>query len=142
MATPFSTSDEAIINEVLPLSNLTLTSTSSAQRVPVSQLYDTKSLSLSIIQHGFKAIALQFPDELLCDSSEVLWAIQADLKNHYLEMSAEKAADSAGQSMQRAMPQLFILADTSYGNCCVDEVAAAHVNADLVIHFGHACLSL
>ena len=26
-------------------------------------------------------------------------------------------------------------------SCCVDEVAADHVGADCVIHFGHACLS-
>ena len=27
------------------------------------------------------------------------------------------------------------------GSCCVDEVAAKHVNADAVIHYGPACLS-
>ena len=37
--------------------------------------------------------------------------------------------------------KLFILADTSYGSCCVDEVAAEHVNADAVVHYGRACLS-
>ena len=54
---------------------------------------------------------------------------------------------------------LFVLADTSYGrspssshilphvsdrphpSCCVDEVAAQHVNADAVVHYGHACMS-
>jgi len=29
-----------------------------------------------------------------------------------------------------------------FGSCCVDEVAALHVNAEVVIHFGHTCLSL
>ncbi|KLJ11495.1 hypothetical protein EMPG_13327 [Blastomyces silverae] len=38
-------------------------------------------------------------------------------------------------------PRLYILADTSYGTCCVDEVAAEHVNADVVVHYGRACLS-
>jgi len=33
------------------------------------------------------------------------------------------------------------LADTTYGSCCVDEIAAAHVDADSVIHFGNACRS-
>lgn len=37
--------------------------------------------------------------------------------------------------------RLWILADTSYSSCCVDEVAAEHVGADLVIHFGDACLN-
>ncbi|ORY29585.1 diphthamide biosynthesis protein [Neocallimastix californiae] len=31
--------------------------------------------------------------------------------------------------------------DTSYGSCCVDEVAAEHVNSNLIIHYGHSCLS-
>lgn len=29
----------------------------------------------------------------------------------------------------------------SKGSCCVDEVAAEHVNADVVVHYGRACLS-
>lgn len=33
------------------------------------------------------------------------------------------------------------MGDTSYGECCVDEVAAEHVGADSVIHFGHTCLT-
>ncbi|GEQ66786.1 hypothetical protein JCM33374_g449 [Metschnikowia sp. JCM 33374] len=37
--------------------------------------------------------------------------------------------------------RLWILADTSYSACCIDEVAAQHVNADLVVHFGDACLN-
>ena len=31
--------------------------------------------------------------------------------------------------------RVAILGDTSYGECCVDEVAAAHLGADSVIHF-------
>ena len=37
--------------------------------------------------------------------------------------------------------RLYILADTSYGACCVDEIAAEHVEADVVVHYGRACLS-
>jgi len=36
----------------------------------------------------------------------------------------------------------FLLADTSYGSCCVDVVAAEHYQADSIVHFGHSCLSL
>lgn len=36
---------------------------------------------------------------------------------------------------------VWLLADTSYSPCCVDEVAAAHVSGDLVIHYGDACLN-
>lgn len=34
-----------------------------------------------------------------------------------------------------------ILADTNYGSCCVDEVAAEHMSADAIVHYGRACLS-
>lgn len=36
---------------------------------------------------------------------------------------------------------LFVMADTTYGSCCVDEVGASHIDADCVIHYGHTCLS-
>lgn len=36
---------------------------------------------------------------------------------------------------------LTILGDTSYGACCVDEVAAEHCDAEVVVHYGRSCLS-
>jgi diphthamide biosynthesis protein 2 len=37
--------------------------------------------------------------------------------------------------------EVFILGDTSYGECCVDEVNAEHNAADVVVHYGRSCLS-
>lgn len=37
--------------------------------------------------------------------------------------------------------EVWVLADTSYSPCCVDEVAAEHVGADVVVHFGDSCLT-
>jgi diphthamide biosynthesis protein 2 len=128
MATPFSAPDEAIITSTVPLSELTLTSTSSSRGISVQELYDIPWLASQIFRGNFHRIALQFPDELLCDSSQVLWTLEAHLRK--------------GKRKDEEDFELFIMADTSYGNCCVDEVAAEHVDADLVIHFGHACLSL
>lgn len=34
----------------------------------------------------------------------------------------------------------FILGDVTYGACCVDDLSAAALNADLLIHYGHSCL--
>ena len=36
---------------------------------------------------------------------------------------------------------VVILGDTSYSNCCVDELAGKRWGVDAVIHFGNACLS-
>ena len=36
--------------------------------------------------------------------------------------------------------RIYILGDTSYGSCCVDEVGAQHSDADFIVHYGNACL--
>ena len=37
--------------------------------------------------------------------------------------------------------QVFVLGDTSYSPCCCDEVAASHLAAEVVVHFGPTCLT-
>ncbi|KAF2309301.1 hypothetical protein GH714_001547 [Hevea brasiliensis] len=34
----------------------------------------------------------------------------------------------------------FILGDVTYGACCVDDLSALALGADLLIHYGHSCL--
>ncbi|RLN96912.1 hypothetical protein BBJ28_00003376 [Nothophytophthora sp. Chile5] len=70
---------------------------------------------------AFSKIALQFPDSLLPDAPRV----QQELKDGL-----------AGQ-----WERVFVLGDTSYGSCCVDEVAAQHLTADCIVHYGRTCLS-
>lgn len=63
-----------------------------------------------------KHVALQFSDDLLCHAAD----IANRLKN---------------------LAKIYVLGDTTFGSCCVDTVAAAHVQCDMLIHFGPACLS-
>ena len=63
-------------------------------------------------------VALQFPDSLLQHSPDVVVLIEEQI----------------GRCV-------YVLGDTSYGECCVDEVAAEHIGADSIIHFGPACLT-
>ncbi|EEF31794.1 diphteria toxin resistance protein 2, dph2, putative [Ricinus communis] len=82
-----------------------------------------------IHSRNFTRVALQFPDELLKDSVRVVSALR-----NKLELLEENGGD-------RKEIRLFVMADTAYGSCCVDEVGASHANADCVIHYGHTCLS-
>ncbi|GFP79145.1 diphthamide biosynthesis protein 2 [Phtheirospermum japonicum] len=82
--------------------------------------YEIARVAEFITSRSFSRVALQFPDGLLKDSMRVLKALRQELKPDV---------------------KLYVMADTTYGSCCVDEVGAAHVNADCVIHFGHTCLS-
>jgi diphthamide biosynthesis protein 2 len=84
------------------------------------EFYDITQTVDHITSLGASRIALQFPDELLPDAYTVLQLLQREL---------DPSCD------------LFILGDTSYGSCCVDEVAAQHLQADCIVHFGEACLS-
>ncbi len=74
-------------------------------------------------------VAVQFPDELLPDAANVCWL----LEEHINEICQERNLSIS--------VFLFLLGDTTHGACCVDEVAALHLSADLVVHYGRACLS-
>lgn len=82
------------------------------------EFYEIKRTVEFIKEHKARRVALQFPDSLLPDAQAVYGCLCRDT-----------GCDC------------FILADTSYGSCCVDEVAAQHYNADVMVHYGDACLS-
>ncbi|XP_006634793.2 2-(3-amino-3-carboxypropyl)histidine synthase subunit 2 isoform X1 [Lepisosteus oculatus] len=84
----------------------------------LDEVYQIEETCSFITKHQFLKVALQFPDDLLADSVAV----------------ASKLEKGTGAKM-------YILGDTSYGSCCVDEVAAEHVGAEGIVHYGRACLS-
>eukprot|EP00794_Sanderia_malayensis_P016645 gene16645-18335_t len=101
---------------------------SKSLNISVKTEYDTRHLESYydiarcvefIRKNSYEKVALQFPDELLGHSFKVSKLIE------------EKVPESNS----------YVLGDTTYGSCCVDEVAAEHVKADCIIHFGRACLS-
>ena len=89
--------------------------------IPVTEIGDYYYVDLiaeNIRTNGYKSVCLQFPDNLIRDSTYVASLIQAQVD-----------------------AKVFVLADTSYSPCCVDEIAAQHVRGDVVFHFGDACLN-
>ena len=88
-------------------------------------MFDILSTIAQIVEGNYQRIALQFPDELLCDSERIYSIIHSGI-NTDSELPERK---------------VFILADTSYSACCVDEIAAEHASADVLVHYGRTCLS-
>ncbi|TKA52166.1 hypothetical protein B0A53_05010 [Rhodotorula sp. CCFEE 5036] len=86
----------------------------------LEQAYEVDLTLAEIERVNYHRIGLQFADEQLHDAVQVYRALRDRLPK-------EK--------------ELYVLADTTYGSCCVDEVAAQHVDADFVVHYGHTCLS-
>ena len=112
--------------------------------------FDIEQTARFIVEQKCSRIGLQFPDELLPHSTNVVRELREEVLR--IEGNSAKAApaapnaiaatQSAASHTQSSHPLLlYILADTSYGSCCVDEVAAQHANCDLIVHFGFSCLS-
>lgn len=103
-----------------------------------------------IRQRRWKRVALQFPDQMLPHSARVYQQLARGLQEGKKPSPPIKGTNGAeipdsalsNLSIEDATPvKLTILGDTSYGSCCVDEIAAEHVDADAVVHYGRACLS-
>jgi diphthamide synthase subunit DPH2 len=81
-------------------------------------------------------VALQFPDDLLPDAPDVCWQLEDSIQQE-LELRRR------GQQQEDELPfvLIFVLGDTTVASCCPDIVAAQHLQADLLIHYGPACWS-
>ncbi|KAH7914892.1 putative diphthamide synthesis protein-domain-containing protein [Hygrophoropsis aurantiaca] len=118
----FSASGEEAIARTIDIGEISVASTSGHDGSDFPTFYEIERTAAVITNGKFERVALQFPDELLHDSVPVYRALRTIVGDE-------------------SRCGLYVLADTSYGSCCVDEVAAQHVDADLVVHYGHACMS-
>lgn len=131
------------------------------------EMYQIASTASEIRAGKRRRIALQFPDSMLGDAPWVAEALKSELAAlrsssgdeeqpaqpaQPLQAPLQSATDQSKQgpplprrsSANRESDQserIYILADTSYSSCCVDEIAAEHVDADVVVHYGRSCLS-
>jgi diphthamide biosynthesis protein 2 len=138
--------------------------TEAGSRLSDEQLYVQYEIRRTVneIRSGkWKRVALQFPDEMLGDAPRVCENLKKDLKTERkadvakaiegvtegitkVAIEDEVEVDVARKDSKPAEDEeehLTILGDTSYGACCVDEVAAEHCSAEVVVHYGRSCLS-
>jgi diphthamide biosynthesis protein 2 len=134
------------------------------------QLYVTYEIERTIREireRKWRRIALQFPDQMLVDAPRVYRELALGLRKvrknektargEEVEINGKTGQETKVQVEEKAMEvdmsklslnekeeedeKLCILGDTSYGACCVDEIAAEHVDAEVVVHYGRSCLS-
>ena len=143
-----STPDTHIFEDLTPLT--TSRNELKLSDVEINEVYEIERTVKGIQDGGWRRIALQFPDHMLGDATRVFESLERGLKSRRIE-SAENGGEVqdlentfSGLSATweiRNRHRLYILADTSYGACCVDEIAAEHVDAEVVVHYGRSCLS-
>lgn len=147
-----STPDTHILNEIVP-AVAPLSRPASDEEIYTR--YEIQRTLEEIRCHSWRRMALQFPDEMLPDAARVFQLLargiqnistgpeehgeRADILASHQHLSEQVSKLSIAKTKPRV--KLTILADTSYGSCCVDEIAAEHVEADAVVHYGRACLS-
>ena len=88
----------------------------------LAEVYELERCVDWIQSSGYRRVALQFPDYLLSQAPRVCECLRERLDGS-------------------EMVELYILGDTTYGECCVDEIAAEHVASEALIHYGHTCLT-
>ena len=86
-------------------------------------------------------IALQFPDDLIEDSPGVCRLFEERLADKQQRQRQQRRRQSRSPPVFSFF--VFVLGDstTSDSYCCPDVAAAQHLKADILVHYGHACLS-
>ncbi|EKD12682.1 uncharacterized protein L3040_005266 [Drepanopeziza brunnea f. sp. 'multigermtubi'] len=136
----------------------------------IREIFEIERTIRKLREGGYRRGALQFPDAMLRDAVRVFELLELECTRlgppqrqtdsnqqievragelletsiNALSLSSAGAGGSKGASSGAAdgeRVRFTILADTSYGSCCVDEIAAEHVSADVVVHYGRSCLS-
>lgn len=87
--------------------------------LPDSYNFELEKTIQQIGRSGAKRVCLQFPEGLLC------WADSIAL---IIEEFAPTVVD------------IFIIADVTYGACCVDDLKAISLRCDFLVHYAHSCL--
>ncbi|XP_034684247.1 2-(3-amino-3-carboxypropyl)histidine synthase subunit 1 [Vitis riparia] len=86
--------------------------------LPSNYNFEVHKCVWRILSSRAKRVALQFPEGLLMYSLHL-----SDIFTSFA------GADDC-----------LVLGDVTYGACCVDDLSAAALEADLLIHYGHSCL--
>lgn len=133
MTSAFSSAESAVLERTVDVEN---SSQSPATLADIWSAARLAECSDWIHSNGYRKVCLQFADELLPFSVRITLELKTECRRRQ-KLTVASSDDADG----RSKIEIYILGDTSYGSCCVDEVAASHVDADAIIHFGHACLS-
>lgn len=107
----------------------------------VRDQYDIVRVAEWIHVNAFHRIAIQVPDELLKDAASICRELKRELDARTTTTTTNDDKEDSTDEGKKKRREVFVLADTTFGSCCVDEVAALHHNADCVVHVGFSCCS-
>lgn len=86
-------------------------------QLPSNYNFEIHKTIWRIQQENAKLICLQLPEGL-----QMYACILSDIFEHFAKV------------------RVIILADVTYGACCIDDFTSRKLGADLLVHYGHSCL--
>lgn len=117
-AKPSKSSPAPISSIPLDILNDAALNASIAALLPSNYHFEVPKTIWQIRKHGATRVALQLPEGLS------MWACAlADLMERFTGVEA------------------VVLGDVTYGACCVDDYTARALGCDMLVHYGHSCLS-
>ena len=131
------------------MAHITVAFSSSAEDSLQRRVHDNNDAAASVAaawpreEHSFRAFfELDATAAFVCGLSKqpAPLRVALQLPDAYLSAAAQLVRSLRRHPRMPPQTLLVVLADTSYGSCCVDEVAAGHAGADAIVHYGHACL--
>lgn len=87
------------------------------ESLPLNYNFEIPKTIWRLHQLNAQTVALQFPEGLLLYATTI-----ADILERFAGVDT------------------IIMGDVTYGACCIDDLAAAALDAQLLVHYGHSCL--
>ena len=87
------------------------------RKLPLNYEFEVHKTVWRLQQENASVVALQFPEGLLMYA-----CVLCDIFEHFCGV------------------RVIIMADVTYGACCVDDFTARALGADFLVHYGHSCL--
>jgi len=135
--------------EIPPLDPVLLEKVMKESGLPVAYSFEIPKTVTRIVQLRAKHVALQMPEGLLLYatviadvlqrlSQSLLASILAQKKSE--ETKSSESSQTTAETVVQVCEQVSVLGDVTYGACCIDDLGAQALGADLLVHYGHSCL--
>jgi len=101
--------------------------------LPGNYNFEIHKTIYQVRRDGVKTVALQMPEGLMMYGCAI-----ADIVERSVAFATVRLEADIG-SFTGALP--LLLADVTYGACCIDDFTAKEMGAEMIVHYGHSCLS-
>lgn len=115
-----------LLNNVIPesITNDEELNAAIKARLPAHYNFEIHKTLHMIRQHSIQRVALQLPEGLQMFATSL----------------CELLEEHAYKNIHGSRLCTVILADVTYGACCIDDFTARALGCDLLVHYGHSCL--